>query len=102
MTKEEMNKDKAEVLKIVLEYKNNISTLKDGVRTSNIITDSMMRIGLRDDASIALKNTCIELGIAKRDQLESLILSLIDTIDTIGDSLIDAYSEGMKEIETED
>lgn len=102
MTREEMNKDKAEVLKMVFEYKNYISTLKDGIRTSNIITDSMMRIGLRDDSSITLKNACIELGIAERDRLESLILSLIDTIDSIGDSLIDAYSEGIKGIETED
>lgn len=102
MTKEEMNKDKAEVLKMVLEYKNNISTLKDGIRTSNIITDSMMRIGLRDESSIECKNACIKLGMTERDRLQSLIFSLIDAIDAIGDSLIDAYSEGMKEIETED
>lgn len=102
MTKEEMNKDKAEVLKMVLEYKNNISTLKNGLGESKLIIDSTMLRGLSNESSIALKNACIELGMNEIDRLQSLIFSLIDFIDAIGDSLIDAYSEGMKEIETED
>lgn len=102
MTREEMNKDKAEMLKMVFEYKNNISTLKNGLGESKLIFDSTMLCGLRDESSIECKNACIKLGMTERDRLQSLIFSLIDAIDAIGDSLIDAYSEGMKEIETED
>ena len=102
MTREEMNKDKAEVLIMVFEYKNNINTLKNGLGESKLIFDSTMLYGLRDESSIECKNACIKLGMTERDRLQSLIFSLIDAIDAIGDSLIDEYSEGMKEIETED
>lgn len=102
MTKEEMNKDKAEVLKMVLEYKNNISILKNGLGESKLIIDSTMLRGLSNESSIELKNACIELGMKEIDRLQSLVFSLIDFIDATGDSLIDAYSEGIKGIETED
>ena len=102
MTREEMNKDKAEMLKMVFEYKNNINTLKNGLGESKLIFDSTMLRGLSDESSIECKNACIKLGMTERDRLQSLVFSLIDFIDAYGDSLIDAYSEGMKEIETED
>lgn len=102
MTKEEMNKNKAEIIKNVLDYKNTIQSFKKDFDTQKSVIDRFISIGLRSDASIKLKDICIELALNTIQNKDDTILFLINFIDSIGDSLIDAYSEGIKEIETED
>lgn len=102
MTKEEMNKDKAEIIKNVLDYKNTIQSFKKDFDTQKSVIDRFISIGLRSDASIKLKDTCIELALNTIQNKDDTILFLINFIDSIGDSLIDVYSEGIKGIETED
>lgn len=100
MTKEEMNKDKAEVLKMVLEYKSNLETMKTDLK--NPVAENFVSMGLQNGAPIDLKNTCMKFALCEIAKYKDLILKMINVIDAIGDSLIDAYSEGIKGIETED
>lgn len=102
MDKKELNKEKATLIKAVLEYKNNVKTLKEEFDTSQMIVNGVMDIGLHDDSNPNLKNACIELGKTTMNDMKGSILYLVDLIDSIADILIDVYSTSLKELETKE
>ena len=102
MDKKELNKERATLIKSVLEYKNNVKTLKDELDTSQMIVNGMMDIGLRDDSNPKLKNACIELGKTTIDDMKGTILYLVGLIDSIADILIDVYGSALKELDNKE
>lgn len=102
MDKKELNKERATLIKAVLEYKNNVKTLKDELDTSQMVVNGMMDIGLRDDSNPKLKNACIELGKTTIDDMKGTILYLVDLIDSIADILVDVYGSALKEPQTKE
>lgn len=102
MDKKELNKERATLIKSVLEYKNNVKTLKEELDTSQMIVNGMMYIGLHDDSNPKLKNACIELGKTTIDDMKGTILYLVDLIDSIADILVDVYGSALKELETKE
>lgn len=102
MDKKELNKERATLIKAVLDYKNNVKTLKDELDTSQMVVNGMMDIGLCDDSNPKLKNACIELGKTTIDDMKSTILYLVDLIDSIADILVDVYGSALKELETKE
>lgn len=102
MDKKELNKERATLIKAVLEYKNNIKTLKEELDTSQMIVNGMMDIGLHDDSNPKLKNACIELSKTTINDMKGTIQYLVDLIDSIADILIDVYGSALKELETKE
>lgn len=102
MDKKELNKERATLIKAVLEYKNNVKTLKEELDTSQIVVNGMMDIGLHDDSNPKLKNACIELGKTTIDDMKGSILYLVDLIDSIADILVDVYGSALKELQTKE
>lgn len=102
MDKKELNKERATLIKSVLEYKNNVKTLKEELDTSQMTVDGIMDIGLRDDSNPKLKNACIELGKTTMNDMKGTILYLVDLIDSIADILVDVYGSALKELKTKE
>lgn len=102
MDKKELNKERATLIKAVLEYKNNVKTLKEELDTSQMIVNGMMDIGLRDNSNSNLKNACIELGKTTMDDMKGSILYLVDLIDSIADILVDVYGSALKELDNKE
>ena len=102
MDKKELNKERANVIKNVLDYKNAIQLIKKDLDIQNRVIDGFISIGLRSDASIELKDTCIELALNTIQDKNNTILYLINLIDEIGNVLVEAYGNGLKELQTKE
>ena len=102
MDKKELNKEKAVVIKNVLDYKNAIQSIKKDLDIQNRVIDGFISIGIRSDASIKLKDTCIELALDTIQDKNNTILYLVNLIDSIADILVDVYGSALKELETKE